>query len=66
MRDSPYVAARNALSAIIRSGARNNFEVPGVEEVLRAPNGKAWYGEKKDGSHWKLQKHGQDSYNVIC
>lgn len=53
----------NALSALKGAGAR---EIPTVDEVVKAQNGKAWYGEKRDGGHWKLQKHGIESYNVVC
>lgn len=56
-------AIMNALSAIKRAGG---YQIPSASEVERAPNGKKWFGEKKDGSHWALIKHGIDSYNVTC
>lgn len=61
--DSPRVAILNALSAIKSAGG---YEIPSFDEVAYARNGKVWYGEKKDGYHWKLIKHGQASYNVTC
>jgi hypothetical protein len=53
----------NALSAIKRAGG---YKIPSAVEVEEAPNGKKWYGEKKDGAHWMLIKHRIDSYNVTC
>ena len=53
----------NALSALYRAGAK---AIPNPEEVVNAHNGKKWFGEKKDGSHWMLVKHGIKSYNVTC
>ena len=56
-------ALLNALGAIKRAGG---YDIPSKEEIFRAANGRAWYGRKKDGSHWKLIKHAIDSYNVTC
>ena len=61
--DSSTVAIMNALSAIKGAGG---YGIPSFDEVIRAKNGKAWYGEKQDGYHWKLIKHGPASYNVTC
>jgi hypothetical protein len=56
-------ALMNALSALYRAGARG---LPSPDEVADGYNGKKWFGEKKDGSHWMLVKHGPQSYNVTC
>lgn len=61
--NSPRVAILNALSAIKSAGG---LDIPSYDEVAHANNGKAWYGEKKDGYHWKLIKHGPASYNLTC
>ena len=61
--DSARVAILNALSAIKSSGG---LGAPSFDEVEKAKNGRVWYGEKKDGYHWKLIKHSLSSYNVTC
>jgi hypothetical protein len=56
-------ALANALDALKVSGAKN---IPPAYDILLSGNGTYWSGTKSDGSHWKLIKHQNDSYNVEC
>ena len=41
-------------------------KVPGYHDINSAEDNSEWEGQKENGDPWKLIKHSEESYEVIC